>query len=44
MTLFAHMIIMDTETDTAMSLGRTYLTTDGAAGTPVRGRARLVVR
>ena len=28
MTLFAHMIIMDSETDTAMTLGRTYLTTD----------------
>lgn len=30
MTLFAHMIIMDSETETAMSLGRTYLTTDAA--------------
>ncbi|MCQ8781025.1 M24 family metallopeptidase [Mangrovibrevibacter kandeliae] len=29
MTLFAHMIIMDSDTDTAMTLGRTYLTTDG---------------
>ncbi|TWG96840.1 Xaa-Pro dipeptidase [Mesorhizobium sp. J18] len=29
MTLFAHMIIMDSETNTAMTLGRTYLTTDG---------------
>ena len=28
MTLFAHMIIMDSETQTAMTLGRTYLTTD----------------
>ncbi|MEP9389517.1 Xaa-Pro peptidase family protein [Mesorhizobium sp. KR9-304] len=28
MTLFAHMIIMDSETETAMTLGRTYLTTD----------------
>ena len=28
MTLFAHMIIMDSESDTAMTLGRTYLTTD----------------
>lgn len=28
MTLFAHMIIMDSETETAMSLGRTYLTTE----------------
>jgi Xaa-Pro dipeptidase len=30
MTLFAHMIIMDSETETAMTLGRTYLTTDDA--------------
>ena len=30
MTLFAHMIIMDSDTDTAMTLGRTYLTTTGA--------------
>lgn len=30
MTLFAHMIIMDSDTETAMSLGRTYLTTDQA--------------
>ncbi|GGE19146.1 Xaa-Pro dipeptidase [Aureimonas endophytica] len=30
MTLFAHMIIMDSDTGTAMTLGRTYLTTDGA--------------
>ncbi|WP_102958858.1 M24 family metallopeptidase [Mangrovicella endophytica] len=29
MTLFAHMIIMDSDTGTAMTLGRTYLTTDG---------------
>jgi len=28
MTLFAHMIIMDSESETAMTLGRTYLTTD----------------
>ncbi|RFC65447.1 aminopeptidase P family protein [Fulvimarina endophytica] len=30
MTLFAHMIIMDSESGTAMTLGRTYLTTNGA--------------
>jgi len=29
MTLFAHMIIMDSDTETAMTLGRTYLTTEG---------------
>ncbi|WP_422371174.1 M24 family metallopeptidase [Hoeflea sp.] len=28
MTLFAHMIIMDSESGTAMTLGQTYLTTD----------------
>jgi Xaa-Pro dipeptidase len=28
MTLFPHMIIMDSEAETAMTLGRTYLTTD----------------
>ncbi|WP_185983509.1 M24 family metallopeptidase [Aureimonas mangrovi] len=30
MTLFAHMIIMDSDEGTAMTLGRTYLTTTGA--------------
>jgi Xaa-Pro dipeptidase len=30
MTLFAHMIIADSDTGTAMTLGRTYLTTEGA--------------
>ncbi len=30
MTLFAHMIIMDSDSETAMTLGRTYLTTEGA--------------
>jgi Xaa-Pro dipeptidase len=30
MTLFVHMIIMDSETGTAMTLGQTYLTTAGA--------------
>lgn len=30
MTLFVHMIIMDSETGTAMTLGQTYLTTDDA--------------
>ena len=29
MSLFAHMIVMDSETGTATTLGRTYLTTDG---------------
>lgn len=30
MTLFAHMIVMDSETETAMTLGRTYLTTESS--------------
>lgn len=30
MVLFPHMILMDSETNTAMTLGRTYLTTEGA--------------
>ncbi len=30
MVLFAHMILMDSETNTAMTLGRTYITTEGA--------------
>ena len=30
MTLFVHMIIMDSETGTAMTLGQTYITTEGA--------------
>ncbi|BDA85813.1 Xaa-Pro dipeptidase [Aureimonas sp. SA4125] len=30
MTLFAHMIIMDSDSGTAMTLGRTYLTTEDA--------------
>ena len=28
MSLFVHMIIMDSESDTAMTLGHTYLTTE----------------
>lgn len=33
MTLFAHMVLMDSEEKVAMSLGQTYLTTDGAPET-----------
>ncbi|MDB5550850.1 MAG: peptidase [Rhizobium sp.] len=36
MTLFVHMIIMDSETGTAMTLGQTYLITDG----PVKSLSR----
>ncbi len=31
MVLFAHMILMDSETQTAMTLGRSYLTTEADA-------------
>lgn len=30
MVLFAHMILMDSDTDTAMCLGRTCIVTEGA--------------
>lgn len=44
MTLFAHMIIMDSDSGTAMTLGRTYLTT-GAAPKPLsRFNLDLIVR
>ncbi|MEP3667303.1 MAG: aminopeptidase P family protein, partial [Roseibium sp.] len=29
MVIFQHMILMDSVTETAMTLGRTYLTTEG---------------
>jgi Xaa-Pro dipeptidase len=44
MTLFAHMIIMDSETETAMTLGRTYLTTESAPRTLSRHDLDLIVR
>ncbi|MFN3546482.1 MAG: M24 family metallopeptidase [Mesorhizobium sp.] len=44
MTLFAHMIIMDSETETAMTLGRTYLTTEGEARPLSRHDLDLIVR
>ncbi|WP_439272016.1 M24 family metallopeptidase [Pseudochrobactrum sp. HB0163] len=43
MTLFAHMIIMDSETNTAMTLGQTYLTTNGPAECLSRSSLDLVV-
>jgi Xaa-Pro dipeptidase len=43
MTLFAHMIIMDSDTETAMTLGRTYLTTTGAPEPLSRLPLELVV-
>jgi Xaa-Pro dipeptidase len=43
MTLFAHMIIMDSETETAMTLGQTYLTRDGAPQCLSRQELDLIV-
>lgn len=44
MTLFAHMIIMDSDTDTAMTLGRTYLTTETHPRPLSRHDLDLIVR
>ncbi|PRD45270.1 Xaa-Pro dipeptidase [Phyllobacterium phragmitis] len=44
MTLFAHMIIMDSDSETAMTLGRTYLTTSGAAEPLSRHSLDLIVK
>jgi Xaa-Pro dipeptidase len=44
MTLFAHMIIMDSESETAMTLGRTYLTTDAAPRPLSRHGLDLIVK
>ncbi|MHB2264115.1 M24 family metallopeptidase [Aliihoeflea sp. PC F10.4] len=44
MTLFAHMIIMDSDSETAMTLGRTYLTTDAAPRSLSRLDLDLIVQ
>jgi Xaa-Pro dipeptidase len=44
MVLFAHMILMDSETGTAMCLGRTYLTTEAAPQPLSRHGTSLLVR
>ncbi|MDN2567965.1 Xaa-Pro peptidase family protein [Aquibium sp. A9E412] len=44
MSLFAHMIIMDSDSGTAMSLGRTYLTTEAAPKPLSRHDLDLIVR
>ncbi|MDP3899222.1 MAG: Xaa-Pro peptidase family protein [Mesorhizobium sp.] len=44
MTLFAHMIVMDSDTDTAMTLGRTYLTTESEPKPLSRHDLDLIVR
>ena len=43
MSLFAHMIIMDSATETAMCLGQTYLTRDGKPKSLSRHNLELVV-
>ena len=44
MTLFAHMIIMDSDSETAMTLGRTYLTTEGVPRALSRHDLDLIIR
>jgi Xaa-Pro dipeptidase len=44
MVLFAHMIIMDSDSEAAMTLGRTYLTTDAGAEPLSRHSLDLIVR
>lgn len=44
MTLFAHMIIMDSDSNTAMTLGQTYLTTNGKAEPLSRQPLDLIVK
>ena len=44
MTLFAHMILVDSESETAMTLGRTYLTTEGEPRPLSRHDLDLIVR
>lgn len=44
MTLFAHMIIMDSESGTAMTLGRTYVTTENEPTPLSRHGLDLIVR
>ncbi|MEM8839367.1 MAG: Xaa-Pro peptidase family protein [Pseudomonadota bacterium] len=44
MVLFAHMIIMDSDTETAMTLGRTYLTSDEGPQDLSKLPLELVVR
>lgn len=44
MSLFVHMIIMDSETGTAMTLGHTYLTTEDAPQALSRHGLDLIVR
>lgn len=44
MTLFAHVVIMDSDSETAMTLGRSYLTTDAAPRCLTRHGLDLIVR
>ena len=44
MVYFAHMILVDSDTETAMTLGRTYITTKGAPEPVSRFSLNLIVR
>jgi Xaa-Pro dipeptidase len=44
MVLFAHMILMDSDSGTAMCLGRTYLTTDGVPDSLSKASTDLLVK
>jgi len=44
MSLFVHMIVMDSERETAMTLGHTYLTTEDAPRALSRHPLELLVR
>ena len=44
MTLFTHMIIMDSDTGAAMTLGHTYLTTEEAPQPLSRHGLDLIIR
>jgi Xaa-Pro dipeptidase len=44
MVLFAHMVLMDSEAGAAMSLGRTYLTTEAQPQPLSRHGTDLLVR
>jgi Xaa-Pro dipeptidase len=44
MVLFAHMILMDSDSGTAMCLGRSYRTTEGAPQPLSRHGTELLVR
>jgi Xaa-Pro dipeptidase len=44
MVFFAHMVLLDSETETAMTLGRTYITSDGKPKPLSKSPLGLIVR